>query len=47
VVARRASFAGVGDQMLQHDDRIVYGAKASKTWLPAINGVPMSNVDGL
>ena len=36
-----------GDQMLQHDDRVVYGVKASKTWYTQMGGVPMSNVIGL
>jgi hypothetical protein len=36
-----------GDQMLQHDDRVVYGAKASKSWFPTIAGLPMSNVIGV
>ena len=36
-----------GDQMLQHDDRVVYGLKASKTWDLPLAGMPMSNVLGL
>jgi outer membrane receptor protein involved in Fe transport len=36
-----------GDQMLQTDDRVVYGFKASKTWYPTIAGFSMSNVIGL
>jgi len=36
-----------GDQMLQHDDRVVYGFKASKTWFTTLAGVPMTNVVGL
>src|SRR6202162_5693114 len=36
-----------GDQILQHDDRIVYGLKASKTWYTSLDGLPMSNVVGL
>ncbi len=36
-----------GDQMLQHDDRVVYGLKASKTWDGKLAGMPMSNVVGL
>ncbi len=36
-----------GDQMLQRDDRVVYGFKASKTWYPTIAGFPMSNVVGV
>ena len=35
-----------GDQMLQHDDRIVYGFKGSKTWYTNFLGFPMSNVMG-
>jgi hypothetical protein len=35
-----------GDQMLQRDDRIVYGFKGSKTWYTEILGFPMSNVLG-
>jgi outer membrane receptor protein involved in Fe transport len=36
-----------GDQMLQHDDRVVYGFKASKTWFTTLAGLPMTNVVGL
>ena len=36
-----------GDQMLQKDDRVVYGFKASKSWFPTIGGFPMSNVVGV
>jgi outer membrane receptor protein involved in Fe transport len=36
-----------GDQMLQHDDRVVYGFKASNTWYTALAGAPMSNLIGL
>ena len=36
-----------GDQMLQHDDRVVYGLKASKTWDTALAGLTMANVLGL
>jgi hypothetical protein len=36
-----------GDQMLQHDDRLVYGFKASKTWYTQLAGIQMSNVVGL
>jgi outer membrane receptor protein involved in Fe transport len=36
-----------GDQMLQHDDRLVYGFKASKTWFTTLAGLPMTNVVGL
>jgi hypothetical protein len=35
-----------GDQMLQHDDRMVYGFKGSKTWYTELLGLPMSNVIG-
>jgi outer membrane receptor protein involved in Fe transport len=35
-----------GDQMLQHDDRMVYGFKASKTWFTHLFGMAMSNVVG-
>jgi hypothetical protein len=35
-----------GDQMLQHDDRVVYGGKYSKTWFGALGGVAMTNVLG-
>jgi hypothetical protein len=36
-----------GDQMLQHDDRVVYGFKGSKTWYTGLFGLPMSNVIGV
>src|ERR1700722_16237210 len=36
-----------GDQMLQHDDRVVYGLKASKSWFGDLFGLPMTNVIGL
>jgi outer membrane receptor protein involved in Fe transport len=32
--------------MLQHDDRVVYGFKASKTWFASLGGVAMTNVVG-
>jgi outer membrane receptor protein involved in Fe transport len=35
-----------GDQMLQHDDRIVYGLKAAKTWDATPAGLTMTNVLG-
>jgi outer membrane receptor protein involved in Fe transport len=35
-----------GDQMLQHDDRMVYGFKGSKTWYTDVFGLPMINVIG-
>jgi outer membrane receptor protein involved in Fe transport len=36
-----------GDQMLQHDDRVVYGFKGSKTWFNTIWGMPTTNLLGL
>jgi TonB dependent receptor/TonB-dependent Receptor Plug Domain len=36
-----------GDQMLQHDDRVVYGLKASKTWFGHLFDLPMTSVIGL
>ena len=36
-----------GDQMLQHDDRIVYGLKGSKTWFTSLGGLSMSNLLGV
>jgi TonB dependent receptor/TonB-dependent Receptor Plug Domain len=36
-----------GDQMLQHDDRVVYGLKGSRTWLTEFAGMPMTNVIGV
>jgi hypothetical protein len=36
-----------GDQMLQHDDRMVYGAKGSKSWFTYLLGLSMTNVVGL
>jgi hypothetical protein len=35
-----------GDQMLQHDDRVVYGIKGSKTWYTTPFGLPMTNLIG-
>jgi hypothetical protein len=35
-----------GDQMLQHDDRTVYGFKGSKVWYTRMFGLPVSNVIG-
>lgn len=35
-----------GDQMLQHDDRVVYGLKGSKTWFADLGTSPMINVIG-
>jgi TonB-dependent Receptor Plug Domain len=37
----------LGDQMLQHDDRVVYGLKGSKSWYGDLHGIAMSNVIGL
>jgi hypothetical protein len=36
-----------GDQMLQHDDRVVYGIKASKSWFTSIFGAPTTNLIGV
>ena len=36
-----------GDQMLQHDDRVVYGFKGSKTWFTSLWGMPSSNLLGV
>ncbi|MGH8209983.1 MAG: TonB-dependent receptor plug domain-containing protein, partial [Steroidobacteraceae bacterium] len=36
-----------GDQMLQHDDRVVYGVKSSKTWFTHLSGMPSSNLIGV
>ena len=36
-----------GDQMLQHDDRMVYGFKVSKTWYAELLGRPMSSLIGV
>ena len=36
----------LGDQMLQHDDRVVYGVNGSKTWFGTIAGARMTNVIG-
>jgi hypothetical protein len=35
-----------GDQMLQHDDRVVFGFKGSKIWYTELFGFPMSNAIG-
>lgn len=35
-----------GDQMLQHDDRVVYGFKASKSWFTSLFGARTTNVVG-
>ena len=36
-----------GDQMLQHDDRVVYGFKASKSWFTSLLGAPTTNLGGV
>jgi TonB-dependent Receptor Plug Domain len=36
-----------GDQMLQHDDRVVYGFKASQTWFTSMLGAPTTNLIGV
>jgi outer membrane receptor protein involved in Fe transport len=36
-----------GDQMLQHDDRVVYGFKASKSWFEHLFDLPMTSEIGL
>ena len=36
-----------GDQMLQHDDRVVYGFKASKAWFTSVFGAPTTNLIGV
>ena len=36
-----------GDQMLQHDDRVVYGFKASKSWFGHLFDLPLTSVIGL
>ena len=36
-----------GDQILQHDDRVVYGFKGSKTWFASLWGLSMSNLFGV
>jgi hypothetical protein len=35
-----------GDQVLQHDDRVVYGLKASKSWFASFLGAPTTNIIG-
>lgn len=37
----------LGDQMLQHDDRVVYGVQGSRTWYGSLAGAPMSTVIGV
>ncbi|MEO7206584.1 MAG: TonB-dependent receptor, partial [Steroidobacteraceae bacterium] len=36
-----------GDQMLQHDDRVVYGFKASQSWFTSFLGAPTTNLIGV
>jgi len=36
-----------GDQMLQHDDRMIYGFNSSKTWFTHLWGLSSSNLIGL
>jgi hypothetical protein len=36
-----------GDQMLQHDDRVVYGFKASKSWFTSFFGAATTNIIGV
>jgi len=36
-----------GDQMLQHDDRVVYGFKGSKTWFTHLWGMDSTNIVGV
>jgi outer membrane receptor protein involved in Fe transport len=36
-----------GDQMVQHDDRYVYGFKGSKTWFTSLWGMTSSNLLGV
>jgi hypothetical protein len=36
-----------GDQMLQHDDRMVYGAKGSRSWFATLFDLPMTTAVGL
>jgi hypothetical protein len=36
-----------GDQMLQHDDRIVYGFNGAKSWFTALFGAPTTNLIGV
>lgn len=37
----------LADQMLQHDDRVVYGLKASNTWFTRVAGAPTEVLVGL
>jgi hypothetical protein len=36
-----------GDQMLQHDERIVYGFNGAKSWFTALFGAPTTNLIGV
>lgn len=36
-----------GDQMLQHDDRVVYGFKASKSWFASLFGAATTTLVGI
>jgi hypothetical protein len=36
-----------GDQMLQHDDRVVYGFSASRSWFTSLLDAPTTNVIGI
>jgi hypothetical protein len=36
-----------GDQFLQHDDRVVYGLKGSRSWFTSIAGMPVTNLVGV
>jgi hypothetical protein len=36
-----------GDQMLQRDDRVVYGVKGSQTWFTTLFGAPTTNLIGV
>ena len=36
----------LGDQILQHDDRVVYGVNGSRTWFGTLAGAPMINLIG-
>jgi hypothetical protein len=36
-----------GDQVLQHDDRVVYGFKAAKSWFTSFLGAPTTNIIGV
>jgi hypothetical protein len=36
-----------GDQMLQHDERVVYGFNGSKTWFARFHGIPSTTLIGV